>query len=123
MGPQNNVYAIDATTGKSVWIYKYSWPNKAVSGAKGARGLAYGDGQIYMGTQDNHMVALDAASGKEMWNVEVEDNTECGCSLNSPPLFTRSKVIAGSSGGAGKINGYLNILSMRKQEIAFGIST
>ena len=108
VGPQNNVYAIDATTGKSVWIYKYSWPNKAVSGAKGARGLAYGDGQIYMGTQDNHLVALDAASGKEMWNIEVEDNTDCGCSLNSPPLFTRGKVIAGSSGGAGKINGYLN---------------
>ena len=108
VGPQNNVYAIEAATGKSVWTYIYRWPDRAVSGVKGARGLAYGDGLIYMGAQDNHLVGLDAETGKEVWNIEVKNNSECGCSLNSPPLFVRGKIIAGSSGGGGKNTGYLN---------------
>src|ERR1700719_4503569 len=59
-GMQNNVYAVEAATGRSIWTYEYKWPEVKTFSIRGARGIAYGDGRIYMGTQDNHVVALDA---------------------------------------------------------------
>ena len=70
-GMQNNVYAVEAATGKELWNYTYKWGDKPIGGIKGARGLAYSDGRVYMGSQDNHLVALDAETGNELWNVEV----------------------------------------------------
>src|SRR6267154_2825948 len=85
-GMQNNVYAIDAATGRSIWTYEYKWPEVKTFSIRGARGLAYGDGRIYMGTQNNHMVALDAKTGAEAWNILVEENSECNCRITAAPL-------------------------------------
>ena len=100
VGMQNNVYALDAATGRIRWTYTYKWPQEGVPpGPRGARGLAFGDARIYMGTQDNHLVALDAESGREVWNVEVQDASKCNCGMTSAPLFIGGKIIAGSAGG------------------------
>jgi alcohol dehydrogenase (cytochrome c) len=108
VGPQNNVYAIDAASGKLQWQYIYDWSKKGQTpGNKGARGLAYGDGRIYMGTQDDHMVALDAETGKEAWNVLADDVYKCLCSITSPPLFLKGKIVTGVAGGDGPFRGYL----------------
>ena len=78
-GMQNNLYAIEATTGKTLWSYIHPWPQQgpAPQSPRGARGLAYGDGKVYMGTQDNHLIAFDPESGKQVWNVQVEDAAQC----------------------------------------------
>ena len=108
VGPQNNVYAIDAAAGKLVWQYVYDWSSKEPTpGNKGARGLAMGDGRIYMGTQDDHMVALDAKTGGEVWNVKTDDVYKCLCSITSPPLFVKGKVITGVAGGDGPFRAYI----------------
>jgi len=57
-----------------------------------------------MGAQDNHLVAVNAATGKEAWNVMVEENSVCRCGITSAPLFVRGKVITGVAGGS---RGYL----------------
>lgn len=96
VGMQNNIYAMDADTGKLRWKYIYKWPpHFAGKGTRGARGLAIGDGRVYMGTQDNHLVAVDAESGKELWNISVEDNAVCECVITSAPLFIRGKIVTG----------------------------
>jgi alcohol dehydrogenase (cytochrome c) len=109
VGMQNNVYALDAATGRIRWTYTYKWPQEGVPpGPRGARGLAFGDARIYMGTQDNHLVALDAESGREVWNVEVQDASKCNCGMTSAPLFIGGKIIAGSAGGdLGYMRGYV----------------
>ena len=100
-GMQNNIYAADAATGKLLWTYVYPWTEKGnMQGLRGARGLAMGDGRIYMGTQDNHLVAVDAETGNQAWNIEVESMTKCLCNIASPPLFVKGKVIAGVAGVA-----------------------
>src|SRR5580693_8799820 len=48
-GMQNNVYAVEAATGRSIWTYEYKWPEVKTFSIRGARGIAYGDGRIYMG--------------------------------------------------------------------------
>jgi alcohol dehydrogenase (cytochrome c) len=107
-GPQNNVYAIDAATGRPLWTYFYKLPQSNFPGARGARGLAIGRGMIFMGTQDNHVVALDLKTGAEVWNVEVENVFDCGCGVTSAPLFVRDKVIVGVTGGDQAHRGYLS---------------
>lgn len=118
VGMQNNVYAVDAATGKTRWSYVYQWPQQGIPpGPRGARGLAYGDGRIYMGTQNNHLVALDAKTGQEVWNVAIDDGFVCHCGMTSPPLFIKGKVIAGSSGGdIGYMRGYVNAFDAKTGE-------
>ena len=49
--------------------------------------MIVGFGIVYYGTGDNHLVALDAASGEEVWNVQIEDHSQCGCSASQGILL------------------------------------
>ena len=108
-GMQNNVYAVEAATGRQIWTYEYQWPEVKTFSIRGARGLAYGDGRIYMGTQNNHVVALDAKTGAELWNITVEENSNCQCRITAPPLYVKGKVLTGNAGsGYQALRGHIN---------------
>ena len=108
-GMQNNVYAVDAATGRSIWTYEFKWPEVKTFSIRGARGLAYGDGRIYMGTQNNHLVALDAKTGAEVWNIHIEENSECECRITAAPLYVKGKVFTGNAGsGYQALRGHIN---------------
>jgi alcohol dehydrogenase (cytochrome c) len=123
VGMQNNVYAMDAVTGTRLWNYIYRWPDHDILGNRGSRGLAYGDGLIYMGTQDDHVVALDAKSGKEVWNVVLDDTVQCKCSITSPPLYVKGKVITGMAGGGGTIRGKIRALDAGTGKVLWQFDT
>jgi len=57
----NNVYALNATTGRKVWNYTtgncVQWSSPAVVG-----------GVVYVGSTDNKIYALNAATGTTVWN-------------------------------------------------------
>jgi alcohol dehydrogenase (cytochrome c) len=108
MGPMNRVFAINAETGKIIWKYFYKLPEMSIPYQRGSRGLAIGHGMVYFGTLDNHVVALDMKTGREVWDIEVEDVRQCGCNITSPPLVVKEKVIAGVTGGEHAHRGYLN---------------
>ncbi len=113
-GMQNNVYAVDAATGKELWNYTYKWGEKPIGGIKGARGLAYADGRVFMGSQDNHLVALDAETGNEDWNVEVQDFFQCVCKITGAPLIVKDKVITGVAGGGQlHMRGYIDAFDIK----------
>ncbi len=108
-GMQNNVYAVDAASGRTLWTYEYKWPEVKTFSIRGARGLAYGDGRIYMGTQNNHLVALDAKTGAEVWNIHIEENSECECRITEAPLYVKGKVFIGNAGsGYQALRGHIN---------------
>lgn len=108
MGPMNRVFALDAVTGEIIWRYFYKLPQMSIPYQRGSRGLAVGHGMIYFGTLDNHVVALDMKTGREVWEVEIEDVRQCGCNVTSPPLVVKDKVIVGGTGGEHAHRGYLN---------------
>jgi alcohol dehydrogenase (cytochrome c) len=108
VGPFNRVFAIDAVTGKTIWSYFYELPQVTIPNTPGTRGIALGYGRVYLGTLDNHLVALDAKSGRELWDVEIEDVRQCGCNITSAPLVVKDKVIVGVTGGEYAHRGYLN---------------
>jgi alcohol dehydrogenase (cytochrome c) len=124
VGMQNNVYAVDAVTGKTLWTYIHPWPENAVMpGNKGARGLAIGDGLVYMASQDDHIVALDAKTGKVAWNVLTDDVFKCRCSITSAPLYLKGKVVSGVAGGDGPFRGYINALDAKTGRLLWHFNT
>lgn len=100
--PFNGVVALDAVTGRQLW--RYTHPRKKdypMCCGPGNRGVAVADGKVFIGTVDARLVALDAKTGKVVWDVEVADSDsarqESVTTLNeSDPL--RKATIAGQSG-------------------------
>jgi glucose dehydrogenase len=80
------------------------------------RGLAYADGRLFMGRLDGELVALDAESGKQLWQTTVGDYKD-GFSLTSPPLIVKDMVITGLSGGEYGVRGSLQAYDQETGEL------
>ena len=70
------------------------------------RGVAVYGGRVFVGTLDARLVALDAATGKQVWEVQVDDNTH-GYSITMAPLAVKGMVITGVSGAEYGIRGHV----------------
>ncbi|WP_159716201.1 methanol/ethanol family PQQ-dependent dehydrogenase [Geminicoccus flavidas] len=111
----NILYALDLT--KPGAPMKWRYEPKPAAAAQGVaccdvvnRGPTYADGRIFYTTLDGHVVAVDAATGGEVWKVRVGDiNT--GETLTMAPLVARDKVYAGNSGGEYGVRGWIQALS------------
>jgi len=102
--PGNNIIALDAKTGTQLWRYVRKYPDGLFQLHPTNRGVAlYGD-LVYMATTDCALVALDAASGKEVWTVPIDDY-KTGCYSTLAPLAVRGKIIVGYSGGEFGVRG------------------
>ena len=110
----NVLYALDlAQPGAPLkWTYKPK-PLAASNGVACCdsvnRGAAYWDGRIYFNTLDNHTIAVDAESGREVWKTKVGD-INLGETLTMAPIVVKGKVIIGNSGGEMGIRGWLTAL-------------
>ncbi len=103
----NDVVALDARTGRVFWIYRYATPSgqKACCGSNN-RGVAVLGDRLFMATLDAHVVAIDATTGTELWNVEVAD-MDLAYAFTLAPLAVNDMVIVGTSGGDRGIRGFV----------------
>ena len=107
--PPSNVAALDAGTGRTLW----RWTRPMPAGVKNIgfppvnRGVAVLDDQVFVGTLDGYLIALDAGSGSVRWEVEVADN-QTGHSITMAPLAIDGKLIVGISGGETGIRGFVD---------------
>jgi alcohol dehydrogenase (cytochrome c) len=92
--------AFDATSGDIVWAHSRDYPKDiSISQAYGrARGVAAWGDMIFWGTADAHLLALDARTGKLLWQVKTGDY-HTGEGHNHAPLVADGKVFLGHSGG------------------------
>src|SRR5256885_3438259 len=105
--PGNNVIALDAKTGTQLWRYVKQYPEGLFQLHPTNRGVAlYGD-RVYMATTDCELVALDAATGKAAWTVQIDDY-KTGCYATLAPLAARGKILVGYSGGEFGVRGSLS---------------
>lgn len=112
----NNVFALKADTGERLWTYSYEVDDKAgIPGLYGTwnRGVAVWQDLVFMGTLDNHLVAIDAKTGREVWNVEIENARQGGGNITGAPLVVKDMVISGVTGGDSAHRGYLNAFDAR----------
>jgi alcohol dehydrogenase (cytochrome c) len=105
--PPNDVVAVDAKTGRVFWIYQYRVPaTMNLCCGQVNRGLAILGDTLYMGTVDAHLVAIDAKSGHQLWDVQVAD-TASAYSLTEAPLIVKDKIVIGVAGGERAIRGFV----------------
>jgi PQQ-dependent dehydrogenase (methanol/ethanol family) len=110
----NVVYALDLTKPGAPIKWKFSpYPSSSSQGEACCdvvnRGLAYADGRVFFNTLDDHTIALDAASGKELWRVQLGDIAR-GETMTMAPLVVKDKVYVGNSGGEYGVRGWLTAL-------------
>ena len=104
--PGNQVIALDAKSGTLLWRYKRPLPEDVILLHATSRGVAlYGD-KVYFAAGDAVLVALDAATGKEVWTAIVGDN-KLGYYCSVAPLVANGKVIVGASGGEVGVRGFV----------------
>ena len=119
----NDVIALDATNGSVFWVYSYK-PSPAARPCCGRinRGAAILGDTLYMGTIDAHLIAVDAKSGKPLWNREIA-NAAAGYALTHAPLIVKDKVIMGVAGGEYGIRGFIAAFDAKTGQEAWRFNT
>src|SRR5437660_3809656 len=105
--PNNIVIAFDLRAMKTLWRYEHkNAPVATACCGANNRGVAVANGLIYLGTLDGQLVALDQATGKEKWVVQVGD-AAAGYTETMAPLIVGNNVIIGTSGAEYGIRGFV----------------
>ncbi len=103
----DEVYAINAVTGAELWHYKHKLgPIRTYCCGPNNRGVAVSGDKLYLGTLDAKLVALDAKTGKRVWETQIAD-PELGYSETMVPTVVDNKVIIGTNGGEYGIRGFV----------------
>jgi lanthanide-dependent methanol dehydrogenase len=118
----NTVFALDLNDpGKILWKYEpVQDPN--VIGVMCCdtvnRGLAYGDGKIFLHQADTTLVALDAKTGAVVWSVKDGDPSKAQTGTEAP-MVVKDKVYIGVSGGEYGVRGWVSAYNIKDGKLAW----
>jgi quinohemoprotein ethanol dehydrogenase len=104
----DDVFAISVKSGEILWKYQANLDQSITTVCCGwtSRGLALGDGKLYVGQLDGRLVALEQKSGKPLWSIQAEKWQE-GYTITAAPLYYDGIVIASFAGGENGTRGRL----------------
>jgi len=104
----NTVLALDAELGRVFWRYEYTpSPESRPCCGRVNRGVAILGDTLFMGTIDAQLIAIDAVSGRPIWQTAVAD-PGAGYALTLAPLIVKDKVIVSVAGGEYGIRGFIS---------------
>jgi len=119
----NIVYALDISTDDPKILWKYE-PKQDPSVVPVMccdtvnRGLAYGDGKIFLAQADTTLIALDAKTGKLEWSVKNGDPSKGQTSTAAPHVF-KDKVFVGIAGGEFGVRGHITAYNVKDGSLAW----
>jgi quinohemoprotein ethanol dehydrogenase len=104
------VHAIDVRTGKRIWTYDPKVPRD--HGVKGCcdvvnRGVALHKGKVYVGSFDARLIALDAATGKPVWEKDTSIDRKRPYTITGAPRVFKGMVVIGNGGAEYGVRGYI----------------
>lgn len=99
----DHAFAIDARSGRQLWSYK--WESKGGIHI-GNRGVGIWGNWLYFETPDNHLISLEAATGKFRWSIEIADLAQEYFSTTAP-IVIGNHIIVGVGGDSLDVPGYL----------------
>jgi alcohol dehydrogenase (cytochrome c) len=104
----NEVYALDAGTGRAVWHYQRPRTKGLVGNAASGfnRGVAISDGRLFLLTDNAHLIALDRSNGDLLWETEMADWRQ-NYNGTSAPLVVGTLVVSGTAGGDEGVRGFV----------------
>jgi quinohemoprotein ethanol dehydrogenase len=114
----DDVFALNAKTGEFLWERWSNIDQKLTSVCCGwdNRGLAMGEGMLFLGQLDANVVALDIKTGKEVWKTPIEVWQD-GYGVTSAPLYYDGIVYSGITGGEYGVRGRLTALDAKTGKI------
>ena len=123
--PENDIFALDAETGRAMWTYSYRNPARTYNCCgKVNRGLAILGNRLFMNTLDMHIIAIDAKSGRELWKTRMFDHTAAGgYAATGAPLALKDKVVVGMAGGERGVSGFLDAYDVETGKRAWRFNT
>jgi quinohemoprotein ethanol dehydrogenase len=106
----SKVFAVNAATGARLWSYDPKVPRQW--GANACcdvvnRGVAIWHGKIYIGTLDGRLIALDAATGKPVWE-QLTIDPHWRYTITGAPRIVKGKVMIGNGGAEFGVRGYVS---------------
>jgi alcohol dehydrogenase (cytochrome c) len=120
VGVQNDVFALDARTGRSIWHYSRPTTDGLIDDAAQHhnRGVGILHSRIYLETDNAHLLCVDGRSGHLLWDTPyAEGNKNYGAT--SAPLVIRDKVLVGTSGGDDGVRGFLAAFDAQTGKLAW----
>lgn len=102
----DDVFAVDAGSGDILWEHRANLDQTISTVCCGweSRGVAIGDGRVFIGQLDGKLVALDQRTGQVSWQKQVVQ-WQKGGTITGAPLYYNGMVITGVSGGEFGVRG------------------
>ena len=113
------VHAIDARTGTRIWTF-----DPKVDKSLGYRaccdvvnrGVALYQGKVFVGAYDGRLIALDAATGAPVWEVDTLIDRDRPYTITGAPRVFKGKVIIGNGGAEFGVRGYITAYDAQSGE-------
>jgi quinohemoprotein ethanol dehydrogenase len=106
----SKIYAYEAKTGKQLWQFDPKVPGEwAVNACCDVvnRGVAAWNGKVYLGTIDGRLIAVDAATGKPVWDIYTIERGK-PYSITGAPRVVKGMVLIGNGGAEYSARGYVS---------------
>jgi PQQ-dependent dehydrogenase (methanol/ethanol family) len=101
-GSYSRVFALNGATGEVMWSYFPELDEALVARQTHSpynRGVALGEGKVFVGTVDGRLIALDMKTGKPAWDTKLQDSAKLTVGFTGAPLYAKGTVVIGSQGG------------------------
>ena len=107
----DDVFAVSVDSGKILWQYKANLDQKISTVCCGwlNRGVALGDGRVYLGQLDGKVRALDQKTGAVVWTRQLVQ-WQKGQTITGAPLFLDGKIYIGVVGADFGTRGFLEAM-------------
>ena len=106
----SRVFAVDAVTGDQIWAYDPKvpgeWGRRACCDVVN-RGVAVYLGRVYVASLDGRLIALDAATGIKVWEVDTIIDRDRFYTITGTPRAAKGKIFIGNGGAEFGVRGYV----------------
>jgi PQQ-dependent dehydrogenase (methanol/ethanol family) len=122
----SNVKAFAAVSGDILWEFDSEvpgdWGIRACCDVVN-RGAAVWEGKVFVGTIDGRLIAIDAATGEQVWETDTLISREVSYSITGAPRVVKGKVIIGNGGAEYGVRGYVSAFDADTGELAWRFYT
>ena len=101
-GSYSKVFAVKGDTGEILWSYIPKLDEDTIARQTHSpynRGMAMGNGNLYIGTVDGRLIAIDMKTGKPVWDTKLINSQKLTVGFTGAPLLVKDKIIIGAQGG------------------------
>jgi quinohemoprotein ethanol dehydrogenase len=121
----SKVFALNAVSGQRLWSFDPKVPGEwAINACCDVvnRGVAVWNGKVFFGTLDGRLIALDAATGRQLWETLTVDRN-FRYTITGAPRVVKGKVIIGNGGAEFGVRGYVSAYDAETGNLAWRFYT